>query len=68
MTWVKRYVVGCLIAVLLFAFTDGYKHPDERMRYDAILLAAAGWPVVAALVVGNTIGEIAHDVTQGRAG
>jgi hypothetical protein len=66
--WFKRYVVSFLVAVLFFASIDGYKHPDESMRYGAILLASAGWPVVAALVVGNTIGEAVHDVRQGKAG
>jgi hypothetical protein len=67
--WFKRYVVGCLIAVLFFAAVDSYyKQPDEGMRYGAILLASAGWPVVAAIVVGSTIGDIVHDVRQGKAG
>jgi hypothetical protein len=64
--WFKRYVVGCLIAVLFFAAVDSYKHPDEGMRYGAILLASAGWPVVAAMVVGSTIGDVVHDVRQGK--
>lgn len=64
MTWLRRYAVGWLIAVLFFASIDGYKHPDEDMRYRAILPVSAGWPVVAALVMGSTIGEVAHDLTQ----
>ena len=68
MNWFKRYVVGCLIAVVFFAAVDSYyKPPDEGMRYGAILLASAGWPVVAAIVVGSTIGDIVHDVRQGKA-
>ncbi len=67
MNWFKRYVVGCLIAVVFFAAVDSYyKHPDEGTRYGAILLASAGWPVVAAIVVGSTIGDIVHDVRQGK--
>ncbi|MET3906953.1 hypothetical protein ABID59_001284 [Bradyrhizobium sp. S3.3.6] len=68
MNWFKRYVVGCLIAVLLFAAVDSAKRPGEEMRYGAILLASAGWPVVAAIVVGSTIGDVVHDVRQGKAG
>lgn len=60
--------MSCLIAVLFLASIDGYKHPDEDMRYGAILLVSAGWPVVAALVVGSTIGEAVHDVKQAGAG
>ena len=67
MNWFKRYVVGCLIAVLFFAAVDSFKHPGEHMRYDAILLASAGWPVVAAMIVGSTIGDVVHDVRQGKA-
>lgn len=66
--WFKRYVVGWLIAVIVFAAVDSCKHPGEGMRYEAILLAAAGWPVVAAMVVGSTIGDVVHDVRQGKAG
>lgn len=68
MNWFKRYVVGCLIAVLFFAAVGSYKHPGEGMRYEAILLASAGRPVVAAIVVGSTIGDVVHDVRQGKVG
>jgi len=37
-------------------------------KYDAILLASAGWPVVVALVVGKTIGDSVHEARQSRAG
>lgn len=60
--------MSCLIAVLFFAGIDGYKQRDEDMRYGTILLVSAGWPVVAALVAGSTIGELVHDVKQARAG
>ncbi len=66
MNWFKRYVVGCLIAVLFFAAVDSYKHPGGEMRTGAILLASAGWPVVAAIVVGSTIGDVVDDVRQGK--
>ena len=68
MNWFKRYVAGCLIAVLSLAALDSYKHPGEDMRYGAILLVSAGWPVVAAMVVGSTIGDVVHDVSHGKAG
>lgn len=60
--------MSCLVAVLFFASIDGYKHPDEDIRYGAIPLVSAGWPIIAALVVGSTIGEVVHDVKQARAG
>ena len=68
MKWFKRYLVGCLIAVVFFAAVDSDKRPGEGTRYDAILLASAGWPVVAALVVGKTIGDAVHDARQDKAG
>jgi hypothetical protein len=66
--WFKRYLVGGLVAVLVLAGLDSYKHPGEGMRYGAILLVSAGWPVVAAMVVGSTIGDIVHDVRHDKAG
>jgi len=63
----KRYLVGCLVAMVFFAGLDSYKHPGEGIRYGAILLVSAGWPVVAAMVVGSTIGDIVHDARQGEA-
>ncbi|SEN86676.1 hypothetical protein [Bradyrhizobium sp. OK095] len=68
MKWFKRYLVGGLVAVLVLAGLDSYKHPGERMRYGAILLVSAGWPVVAAMVVGSTIGDVVHDVRHDKAG
>lgn len=68
MNWFKRYLWGCLIAVLVLSAIDSYSHPGEHARYDAILLASAGWPVVAALIVGSTIGGVVHDVNHGKAG
>ncbi|WP_284268920.1 hypothetical protein [Bradyrhizobium iriomotense] len=46
----------------------GVQRSSEDMRYGAILIAAAGWPVVAAIVAGSTIGEAVHDMRQGSAG
>jgi hypothetical protein len=66
--WFRRYAVGCLIAVLLFSGRDSYNRPGEDMRYGAILMVAAGRPVVTAIVVGSTIGDIVHHVKQGKAG
>jgi hypothetical protein len=66
--WFKRYAISCLIAMFVFAVVDGHHHPDEHPREDAIILAGIGWPIVAAIVVGSTIGEIMSDVSQGKKG
>jgi hypothetical protein len=31
-------------------------------------LAGIGWPIVVAIVVGSTVGEIISDVSQGKKG
>jgi hypothetical protein len=54
--------------MFVFAVVDGHHHPDEHPREDAIILAGIGWPIVAAIVVGSTIGEIMSDVSQGKKG
>ena len=64
--WLKRYVISCLIAMFVFAGVDGYYRPGKDMREGAIIVAAVGWPVVAAIVVGSTIGEIVSEIKQGK--
>ncbi|MBC9883783.1 hypothetical protein G8O24_41650 [Bradyrhizobium sp. INPA01-394B] len=64
----KRYVVSCLVAVVFFAGVDAYKQPDGDTHLATILVASAGWPVFAALVVGGAIGDVVHDMKYGKAG
>jgi len=64
--WFKRYAIGCLIWLVLGGVTDGYKRPGQDMRWGAIVIVAAVWPVVTAVVVGSTVGEIANDIKQGK--
>ena len=66
--WFKRYAISCLIAMFVFAVNDGHYHPGEHQRNDAIILAGIGWPIVAAIVVGSTVGDIISDVSQSRKG
>ncbi|MDA9407250.1 hypothetical protein [Bradyrhizobium sp. CCBAU 45384] len=67
-TWFKRYVVSCLIAVVFFAGYDAYRRPGEDAHLATILVVSAGWPVFAALVVGGSIGDTVHGIKSGRAG
>jgi hypothetical protein len=55
--WFKRYVVSCLIAAIFFAAMDSYNHPDKGARYDSVLVLSASWPIWAALIVGDSIGD-----------
>ncbi|MDA9436064.1 hypothetical protein [Bradyrhizobium sp. CCBAU 51627] len=69
MSWFKRHlVVGCLIAVVFFAVLDAYRWPGEDAHLATILVASAGWPVFAALVVGGAIGDVVHGMKSGKAG
>jgi len=64
--WLKRYAISCLIAVFVFAALDGHARPGENPREGTIILAAVGWPIVTAIVVGSTIGEIVSEKQQGK--
>ena len=64
--WFKRYLIGCLIALFVLAGVDGYYRPGQNAREGAIIVAAVGWPVVTAMVMGSTVGEIVHDIKQGK--
>lgn len=68
MSGFKRYLVSCLIAMAFFAGVDAYKRPGGDTHFATILVASAGWPVFAALVVGGTIGDVVHDAKYGKAG
>jgi hypothetical protein len=64
--WFKRYAIGCLIWLVLGGIHDGYERPGQGMRWGAIVVVAGVWPIVTAVIVGSTVGEIAHDIRQGK--
>jgi hypothetical protein len=64
--WFKRYAIGCLIAVFVFAGVDGYSRPGKDLREGAIVVAAVGWPITTAIIVSSTIGEIVSEIKQGK--
>jgi hypothetical protein len=64
--WFKRYIIGCLVAVVVFAAVDRSHRPGQEMYAGAIILCAVGWPIVTAIVVGSTIGDIMNDMKQGK--
>jgi hypothetical protein len=66
--WLKRYATSCLIAMFVLAALDGYHRPGEDMRVGAIITVSAVWPIIAAIVVGSSVGEAAHDMKQEKAG
>jgi len=66
--WLKRYAISCLIAMFVLAALDGYHRPGKDMRVGAIITVAAVWPIVAAIVVGSSVGEAARDMKQEKVG
>ncbi|MFD0611351.1 hypothetical protein ACFQZO_14330 [Bradyrhizobium sp. GCM10027634] len=60
--------MSCLVAVVFFAGFDAYRQPGGDAHLGTILVASAGWPVFAALVVGGVIGDAVHDMKHGKAG
>ena len=68
MNWFKRYLVSFLIAMVFFAGFDAYRRPGEQANLATILVASAGWPIFAALVVGGTLGDVVHGMKYGKTG
>jgi hypothetical protein len=61
MKWFKRYIIGFLIAMFVFAGMDAYSQPGKDPRVGTALALAIVWPITVAVVVGSTIGEVASD-------
>ena len=68
MTWFKRYAISCLIVMFVLGCIDGYTRPGKDMRMGAIVIMAVGWPVLAAIIIGSSIGEVASEIHQGKIG
>ncbi len=64
--WFKRYAISCLVAMFVFAGLDGYKRPGQDLREGTIIVAAVGWPIITAIVVGSTVGEVVSEIRQGK--
>lgn len=64
--WFKRYVIGCLVAMVVFAAADRSHRPGEELREGTIIVASVGWPIVTAIVVGTTMGDIISDMKPGK--
>lgn len=63
MSWIKRYILSCLIAVFILGAQDGYHSPGER-HFGSTLIMGAAWPLTLAVVLGYTAGETAHQSKQ----
>jgi len=63
-SWFKRYLVSCLIALFIF---EGYLRPSDNMRVGAVVVSAALWPAFAAIIVGGSVGGVVRD-HQGKLG
>lgn len=66
--WFKRYAIGCLIWLILGGINDGYRRPGEDTRWGAIVIVAGFWPIVTAVIVGSSVGEVAHKINEGKLG
>jgi len=66
-SWFKRYLVSCLIALFIFSGIEGYLRPSDDMRIGAVVVSAALWPAFAAILVGGAVGEVVRD-HQGKLG
>jgi hypothetical protein len=67
-SWFKRYLVSCLIALFIFSGIEGYLRPSSDMRVGAVVISAAVWPVFVAFIAGGTVGEVVRDIRQGKLG
>ena len=54
--------------MFVFAAIDGHARPGKSPREGAIVVAAVGWPIVTAIVVGSAIGEIVSEKNQAKQG
>jgi hypothetical protein len=58
MSWIKKYAISCLIAMFVLAAGDACRHPGKDVRFGAIAIVAAGWPIVLSIAVGSTVGDM----------
>jgi len=66
--WIKRYIISWLVVMFVLATVDGYKRPGQDMRVGSIVVLAAVWPIMAAIVLGSSVGEVAKEINQGKLG
>jgi hypothetical protein len=61
MSWFKRYAIGCLISLFVFAALDGYSRSDEKLEVGPIVALAVLWPVAAAVFVDSCVNEFVKE-------
>ena len=61
MKWFKRYAIGGLIFMFVTTAMYASNRPGKDLPIRTILTMAAVWPITTAIVLGDTIGEIASD-------
>jgi hypothetical protein len=60
MSWFKRYLVGCLIALFALAAIDAH-HRSGDVRYGSVIVMAAAWPMTLSIVLGAVVGEMVRE-------
>jgi hypothetical protein len=61
MSWKKKYAIGGLIALFAFAAMDSYDRPNRDVRFGAVLVMAAVWPVTVSVILGCAVGEMVRE-------
>lgn len=61
MSWKKKYAIGCLIALFVFTAMDSYDRPNRDVRFGAVIVMAAVWPVTVSVIWGGAVGEMVRD-------
>ena len=66
MSWKRKYAISCLVAVFAFTAMDSYDRPNGDVRFGAVVLMAAVWPVTVSLILGGAVGEMLRDGVPGE--
>ncbi|AND89680.1 MULTISPECIES: hypothetical protein [Bradyrhizobium] len=61
MSWKKKYAIGCLIALFVFTAMDSYDRPNRDVRFGAVIVMAAVWPVTVSVILGGAVGGMVRD-------
>jgi hypothetical protein len=61
MSWKKKYAISCLIALFAFAAMDAYNRPGKDVRFGAVVVTAAVWPIILSIAFGSALGEMVRE-------
>lgn len=61
MSWKKKYLIGCVIALFVFAAMNSDDRPRRDFPFGAVIVMAAVWPITTSLILGCAFGEMVRD-------